>query len=114
MSSFEFDEVQTQMEVPNCTLAHPNQDNTAPNAKIEPTQPKVSETETEIGTSKKDNSAVWLGFDKLVNKKETKAKCKYCKKIYKAGSRNGTSTLWKHFHSCIKNPNREKIKNKNA
>lgn len=110
MLSSEFDEVQTQWENPPYNSAQENPDTTTPSIDAETPQSKVSETET--ATKKKDNSAVWLGFDKIVDSrnKVTKARCKYCKKIYKAGSTNGTSTLWKHFHSCMKNPNRGKNK----
>ena len=58
-------------------------------------------------------SKVWIHFDQVTRKGQTKpdrAKCKYCKKIYKWSSGNGTSTLKKHMVSCQKNPENQNLK----
>ena len=51
-------------------------------------------------------SKVWIHFDQVTRKGQTKpdrAKCKYGTKIYKWSSGNGTSTLKKHMVICQKN-----------
>lgn len=76
---FKFNEFQTQSGDPNCTSTQVNQDTTTPNIEMEPTQSRVSEIEPT--TNRKDNSAIWLDFEKLVNhsKNTTNPRCKYCK-----------------------------------
>ncbi|KAF7130655.1 hypothetical protein RHSIM_Rhsim10G0136400 [Rhododendron simsii] len=75
-----------------------------------------SDEEDEVTVSKSKGrplSVVWNHFDRVTRKRQTKPdsdKYKYCRKIYKWLSGNGTSTLKKHMLSCSKNPDIQKLK----
>ncbi|KAM3264952.1 hypothetical protein P3L10_001946 [Capsicum annuum] len=51
-------------------------------------------------------SLAWPHYEKFVQHGVTKAKCKYCGKVLKATSTNGTTRLNNHLKICPKNPNR--------
>ncbi|KAM3221269.1 hypothetical protein P3L10_020537 [Capsicum annuum] len=54
-------------------------------------------------------SLAWPHYEKFVEHGVTKAKCKYCGKVLKAASRNGTTGLNNHLKICPKNPNKVNI-----
>ncbi|KAL4310413.1 hypothetical protein GQ457_01G034900 [Hibiscus cannabinus] len=49
---------------------------------------------------KRKPSWIWNHFNKIGSGEETRAICKYCSKFFKASSKNGTSNLHNHFHTC--------------
>lgn len=51
-------------------------------------------------------SLAWPHFEKFLEDGITKAKCKYCSKVLKAASRNGTTGLSNYLKICPKNPNK--------
>ena len=68
-----------------------------------------SSTSYEISSKKKLYSSIWNFFDRIEfnlenDKKNIKAKCKICDKLFTCGSNAGTSHLRRHHESCkIKN-----------
>ncbi|XP_038973127.1 zinc finger BED domain-containing protein RICESLEEPER 4-like isoform X2 [Phoenix dactylifera] len=52
----------------------------------------------------KAKSKVWMHMVKLPteDKDILKAQCKYCKEIFSAASKNGTSHIWRHLKRCSK------------
>ncbi|XP_044466087.1 zinc finger BED domain-containing protein RICESLEEPER 1-like isoform X2 [Mangifera indica] len=73
----------------------------------------IPNLEINMGTNKKRKlrSDVWNHFLKYENEdKEVKAKCQYCKKDFDGSSKNGTTHLWNHQKSCLKNL--DKVTNK--
>ena len=54
---------------------------------------------------KKKTSPIWLHYTEIIAEEEVDdkvikkvmAKCKYCKKVLEAGSKQGTSCLWNHY-----------------
>ncbi|KAM3301030.1 hypothetical protein P3S67_015530 [Capsicum chacoense] len=51
-------------------------------------------------------SLAWPHYEKFVEHGVAKAKCKYCGKVLKAASRNGTTGLNNHLKICPKIPNK--------
>lgn len=53
-------------------------------------------------------SDIWAHFTKVIggNPKNPRCKCNYCGADYSCLTANGTSSLWSHFKSCKKNPER--------
>ncbi|KAK4841831.1 hypothetical protein QYF36_011163 [Acer negundo] len=76
-----------------------------------PILPIYTDKEYESSTNHgKSRSKVWDVFQKISaeHDEDSKAICRYCKKVYSAKPANGTSHLRRHLESCLKRDHHER------